>query len=76
MASKALTPDDAHFTLTNLPFGVISTKDDPSPRIATRLYSNVFILPELINHGLLTRLSEETKTALSQVKKTTPISSN
>lgn len=39
--------DDAHFTISNIPFGVVSIAGG-QPQIATRLHDNVFILPKLI----------------------------
>lgn len=68
MSSSSDFDDDQHFTLANIPFGVVSTTDQPTTkRIATRLYGDVYIVPELISHELLGNLAEDVKHALSQV---------
>lgn len=59
---------DEHFTLANIPYGIVSTKDNVESRVATRLYGQVFILPELHRHGHLGILDEDTAEALKQPK--------
>ncbi|KAK5098953.1 hypothetical protein LTR24_001581 [Lithohypha guttulata] len=56
--------EDAQFGFANIPFGVVSTDDDQTPQIATRLFGHVFKLPTLIRKGLLGSLEEETRSAL------------
>lgn len=56
-----------HFTISNIPFGVVSTPDEPRPQIATRLYGDVFIVPKLIEKGLLAQLDQDVHTALHEV---------
>ena len=60
---------DEHFTLANIPYGVVSTKDSPATRVATRLYGQVIVLPELLVSGHLgPGLCEDTIKALNQPK--------
>lgn len=68
MASSTKYCDDDHFTLANLPFGVVSIENQPDvKRIATRLREHVYIFIELLEHGLLHGVNEEIKETLTQV---------
>ncbi|MGL6158171.1 MAG: fumarylacetoacetase, partial [Ralstonia mannitolilytica] len=49
---SANTPD-THFPLENLPFGIFSTKDNPSPRAGVALGDHVIDLGVLDDAGLL-----------------------
>lgn len=59
---------DDHFTLANIPYGIVSTKDNANPRVATRLYGRVFILAELHRDGHLGVLDGDIVDALSKPK--------
>lgn len=67
MSSSRPISDGDQFGLANIPFGVVSTAQDPIPRIATRLNDQVFTLPDLIENGLLDHLDQDIKSSLSQV---------
>lgn len=54
-----------HFTLANIPYGVISTPDNSQARIATRLHGSFFVISELIQCGLLGNLDSTIQKALS-----------
>lgn len=59
--------DDAQFGHANIPFGVISTRNAQSPRIATRIGGQVFRLPDLIDAGYLENLDSDIKYTLYDV---------
>lgn len=59
--------DSAQFGLANIPFGVVSTGADTTPKIATRLRNKVFLIPDLISNGLLDDVQENIRKALSEV---------
>ena len=46
-------PADTAFGLANLPYGVFSTADDPTPRVGVRVGDHVLDLAYLETHGLL-----------------------
>lgn len=56
-----------HFTISNIPFGVVSTAEEPKHQIATRLHGDVFVISKLIEQGLLGELAAEVKAALCEV---------
>ena len=65
--SLVWVPDNSPFTLDNIPFGVYSTKDDPTPRCATAVGDYAMDLRAL---GKKRLFSDESVTdALSQVRK-------
>ena len=68
MTTTSSTNESAQFGPTNIPFGVISTNDNPKPRIATRLFDQVFSLADLISRGYLDKLDDQTKSSLTQVQ--------
>ncbi|KIW07196.1 fumarylacetoacetase [Verruconis gallopava] len=58
--------DDAHFTLSNIPFGVAAKgAEHATPQIVTRLREHVYFIPELIDQGLL-ELPDSISHALKQ----------
>lgn len=58
---------DNHFTISNIPFGVVSTSDNPKPQIATRLHGDVFLIPKLLESRLLGEVDREVYEALVEV---------
>lgn len=68
MAINFDLPENRQFGLSNIPFGVVSTKDVPTPKIATRFHDQVVLLPNIIEKGLLPAIGEEVKSALSKVR--------
>ena len=56
----------SHFTLANLPYGIITTTADSQPQIATRLHDTVYSIPSLIKAGHFPSLDQGTITALQQ----------
>ena len=56
----------SHFTLANLPYGIITTSANTHPQIATRLRDTVYSIPSLIKAGYFPSLDHETLTALQQ----------
>ena len=58
---------DSEFGLANIPFGVVSTKFDPNPKIATRLFDQVVLIPNLIEGGHLDHLNPSVQSSLLQV---------
>ncbi|KAK5942062.1 hypothetical protein PMZ80_006015 [Knufia obscura] len=74
MSSTHGEDDDAQFGLTNIPFGIVSTQEDSTPKAATRLFSHVFRLSDLMSKGLMDSLDEQTTSALlklGRIKKVT-----
>ena len=67
MGSLAQIPDNSPFTLDNIPFGVFSTKDDPTPRCATAVGDYTLDLRALGKSGFFSDGS--VTDALSQVRK-------
>lgn len=60
-------PDDAQFSLGNIPFGIASRHDsNVGAQACTRLRQHVYFLPELIASGLLPGLEQATVDALLQ----------
>lgn len=59
--------ENSQFGLANIPFGVVSTKADPIPKIATRLFDQVYLIPNLVANGHLDQLSPSTRSSLFQV---------
>lgn len=59
--------DDAQFGLANVPFGVVSTRTNPRPQIATRIAGQVYVLPDLISAGYMNFLTAEVKSSLGNV---------
>lgn len=77
MALSVVTNDDHHFTLSNIPFGIVSIESDPKrKRIATRLLGDVFPIEDLIEHDLLKGLDDVTREALQQVSTTSNLTIN
>lgn len=68
MSSTHVDDDDSQFGLANIPFGVVSTQDDSTPKAATRLFGQVFRIPDLISKGLMNSLDEGTMSALLKVR--------
>lgn len=58
---------DDHFTISNIPFGVVSTPENAKRQIATRLHGNVFLIPKLLENGLLGDVDREVSDALLEV---------
>lgn len=56
-----------HFTISNIPFGVVSTSEEPKHQIATRLHGDVFIIPKLVEKELLGELEPAVHAALLEV---------
>ena len=69
MTSITSQPDDdnSQFGLANIPFGVVSTKGDPIPKIATRVFDQAFLIPNLVTNGHLDHLNPSTRSSLLQV---------
>ena len=67
MPKTHVDDNGAQFGFKNIPFGVVSTQDDPVPKAATRLFRHVFRLPDLISRNLMGNLDEETRSALLKV---------
>ena len=65
MGSFVQVPNDSPFSLDNIPFGVFSTKDDPTPRCATAIGDFVLDLRALSKSGFFQDAS--VADALSQV---------
>lgn len=65
MGSLSLIMEDSPFTLENIPFGVFSTKDDPTPRTATAIGDFAVNLQALSKAGIFSDGS--VTDALSQV---------
>jgi len=59
--------ENSQFGLANIPFGVVSTKADPIPKIATRVFDQVFLIPNLVANGHLDHLNPSTRSSLLQV---------
>lgn len=72
MADSRDVPEGAQFGLANIPFGVVSTVSDPSPKAATRLHDRVFLLPGLIERGLLSGVDEAIQKSLQTVSRRNP----
>ena len=70
MGSLTQISDDSPFTLENIPFGVFSTKDDPTPRTATAIGDLAVDLRALSKAGFFSDGS--VTDALSQVWETQP----
>ncbi|ETN38878.1 fumarylacetoacetase [Cyphellophora europaea CBS 101466] len=68
MTSPATTRpgwDDAHFTPSNIPYGIASTSSHPGARPVTRLYNNVYFLSDLISHNLIGPFPPDTASTLT-----------
>jgi fumarylacetoacetase len=50
-------PADSPFTIHNIPYGVISTKDNSKPRCATAIGDHAIDLAVYAQHGRLDHLS-------------------
>lgn len=66
MGFKPVVSEGSPFTLQNIPFGVVSTQQDPSPRCATAIGDYAVDLRSLSNSGFFK--DSEVKEALSQVR--------
>ncbi|KAF2716445.1 fumarylacetoacetate hydrolase [Polychaeton citri CBS 116435] len=65
MASPVL--DKLPFTIHNLPYGVITSKEDPAPRCAVAIGDHVIDLAQYANGGGLESLDKTYETTLAQV---------
>lgn len=65
MGFQPVVPEGSPFTLQNIPFGVVSTQQDPSPRCATAIGDYAVDLKSLSSSGFFN--DSVVKEALSQV---------
>ena len=72
MGFKLHIDQDSPFTLENIPFGVISARDDPTPRCATAVGDHAIDLRELSRAGFFQ--DAVVSDALSQVRCEYPVS--